>query len=423
MLPHLSGRFSGLWRHPDFMKLWIGQTVSEFGSHITGTGIPLTAVIVLGATPAQMGVLVAISALPVLILGLLAGVWVDRLRRRPIMIAMDLGRMALLLLIPAAALTGRLNLGLLYVVAAAAGTFTLFFDVAYRSVLPSLVERENVLEGNTKLATTDALAEIGGPALAGLLIQVISAPMAILFDALSFLFSAASLAMIRTFEPRPTTNRTTRSIWHEMIEGLRVIAHHPLLRIIATGASVKSFFGSFFGALYSLYALRDLGLSPALIGVLVAAGGVGALIGATIAGPLTRRLGPGRTLTGALLCGGLINLLMPLAGGPVIVAAGMMIAVQLIGDAAAAVYEINELTLRQTSVPDHLLGRANASMGFLAQSISPLGALIGGALATLIGVRLTLLVAVLGSLAAALWMLRSPLRRLEHYTLNVVETS
>jgi len=155
--------FSGLWRHPDFMKLWIGQTVSEFGSRITREGLPLTAVIVLAATPAQMGLLVAISALPVLILGLLAGVWVDRLRRRPVMLAMDIGRMALLMSIPAAALAGRLSMGLLYIVAAAAGVLTLFFDVAYRSVLPSLVDRENVLEGNTKLATTDALAEIGWP--------------------------------------------------------------------------------------------------------------------------------------------------------------------------------------------------------------------------------------------------------------------
>jgi len=217
MLRHLSGRFSGLWRHPDFMKLWIGQTVSEFGSRITRDGLPLTAVIVLGATPAQMGLLVALSALPILILGLLAGVWVDRLRRRPIMIAMDVARMVLLLSIPAAALTGRLSMGLLYVVAAVSGVFTLFFDVAYRSVLPSLVERENVLEGNTKLATTDALAEIGGPALAGLLVQVISAPLAIFFDALSFLFSAVSLAMIRKPEPRPSANRATRSVGHEMI--------------------------------------------------------------------------------------------------------------------------------------------------------------------------------------------------------------
>jgi len=204
---------------------------------------------------------------------------------------------------------------------------------------------------------------------------------------------------------------------------LRVIAEHPLLRTFAIVVGANSFFGSFFGALYSLYLLRDLGLSPALVGMSIAAGGVGALLGAMLVGPLTRRFGPGRTLTGALLCGGLINLLIPLAGGPVVVAACMMITMQLIGDGAAAVYEINELTLRQTSVPDHLLGRANASMGFLAQSVVPVGGLIGGALATVIGVRLTLLVAVLGSLAAALWMLRSPLRRLERYTLNVVETS
>src|SRR5258708_11139419 len=213
-----SGLFSGLWRHPDFMKLWVGQTVSEFGSLITGSRLPLTVLIMLSATPAQMGILVAISALPALILGLLAGVWVDRVRRRPIMIAMDVGRMALLLSIPAAALTGHLSMTLLYIVAAGAGVFTLFFDVAYRSVLPSLVARENVLEGNTKLATTNTLAEIGGPVLAGALVELISAPLAIFFDALSFLFSALRLSMIRTSEARPPANRGAQSIRHDLIE-------------------------------------------------------------------------------------------------------------------------------------------------------------------------------------------------------------
>src|SRR5258708_1411750 len=193
----MSRRFSGLWQHPDFLKLWAGQTVSQFGSYITGTALPLVAVLVLGAGPAQMGLLAALSSLPILLLSLFAGVWIDRVRRRPLMIVMDLGRMAILLTVPVVAALGGLSFGWLCVVAVSTSTLTLFFDVAYRSILPALVERENIVEGNSKLAATESLAEIGGPPLAGVLVQIIGAPLAVCFDAVSFVVSAISLASIR----------------------------------------------------------------------------------------------------------------------------------------------------------------------------------------------------------------------------------
>ncbi|MBZ0274673.1 MAG: MFS transporter, partial [Anaerolineae bacterium] len=241
-------RLTGLWRHPDFMKLWIGQTISEFGSRISRDGIPLTAVIVLAATPEQMGWLVALASAPVLLLSLMAGVWVDRLPRRPIMIAADVGRLLLLLTIPLAALTGTLTFGLLLAVTVGMSALSLFFNLAYRAILPGLVERPHILEANTKLSTTESLAEIGGPALSGVLIQALSAPLAIFFDAVSFLFSAVSVLLIRKPETHPVpVERGT--VLRDIRAGLGVITEHPILRTMATGVLLKRFFGNFFGAL------------------------------------------------------------------------------------------------------------------------------------------------------------------------------
>jgi predicted MFS family arabinose efflux permease len=301
--------------------------------------------------------------------------------------------------------------------------------------LPSLVERENVFEGNSKLATSQSLAEIGGPPLAGVLIQAISAPLAIFFDALSFLLSAVSLTLIRKPEPPPAPRRDNASVWREIVEGLHVIASNPVLRTIAVGMGVRAFFGNFFGTLYTLFAIRDLGLTPGVLGVLVGAGGVGALIGSALAPRLVQRFGLGRTLTGALLCSAIINWLIPLAGVAVLwamplvasttLAASMLIIGQVIGDGAMVVYAVNDLSLRQTAVPDRLLGRVNASMDFLAQGIAPVGAVLAGLLAepSALGTRSTLFIAVLGILATSLWMLRSPIRRLHSVHDFVLNTS
>lgn len=406
----MNRRYSGLWNHPDFMKLWIGQTISAFGSRISRDGLPLTAVMILQATPQQMGLLVALASLPALLLGLPIGVWVDRQRRRPLMMAADIGRMLLLLTIPAAALSGHLSMSLLYAMIVLISALSLLFDVAYRSVLPSLVERQHVLEGNSKLAASDSLAEIGGPVLAGALIQAITAPLAVFFDALSFLFSAISLATIRQPEPLPVPHEGRRSLRRDLVEGGQAIAAHPVLRKLVIAMTARSFFGSFFGALYGYYVIRDLGLSPAALGVLVGAGGVGALVGALLSGWLPKRFGLGRTLTLTLLGGSVIGLLTPLAGGPPLLAAAMLLVGQLINDALMEVYLINDLSLRQTLVPDRLLGRANATVGFLGQGIGSIGALVAGGLAGVIGARLTLLIAVLGGLSAALALAASPVR-------------
>jgi MFS family permease len=399
--------FAGLWRHPDFMKLWAGQTISEFGSRITRDGLPLIAILVLAASPAQMGILTAAASLPVLLFGLFAGVWVDRLRRRPIMIAADLTRVALLLTIPIATLTGHLSFEMVVIVAAAAALLGLIFDTAYRAYLPALVEREHLLESNTKLATTDSLAEIGGPAIAGLLIQWMSAPLAIFWDAVSFLFSAASFALIRKPEPVPAPPETRESAWREVVEGFGIVYRDPALRTLLISMGLRSFFGNFYGVLYGLYAVRDLGLTPAALGAVVSAGGIGALMGAFASGIVGRRLGMGRTLGAALLVSSLISVLTPLAGGSALTAMIMLIIPQIIGDAAMMVFGIHEMSLRQMIVPERALGRANATFGFVAEVLTPLGALTAGILATLIGARLTLGIAVLGGMITAVYVART----------------
>ncbi len=402
---------TGLWKDSDFVKLWLGRAVSHFGSGITGIALPLTAVLILGATPTQMGILAALDGVSVLVIGLLAGVWVDRVRRRPLLIATDLGRAVVLSTIPLAALLGVLRIGQLYLVAALAGMLTVIFNVASPAFLPSLIPQGSLVEGNSKLAMSDSLAEIGGPAVAGPLVQLISAPLAILFDALSFLFSACSLGLIGKPEPPPAAQEQSQSIWSDLVEGLRMVLKNPLLRTLAGSAGIFSLFGNFIGALYALYVIRQLGAPPIFLGLLIATGGVSALAGAFLAERVVQRFGLGRTVAVGLFMYGATGLLIPLAGGSVALALSLLFLSQLIGDASVSIYFIAEMSLRQSLVPANLLGRTNASIQFLSQGIAPVGALLAGTLGGLIGLRLTILIGVLGVMLAGTWLLLSAVRK------------
>jgi MFS family permease len=402
---------TGLWKNSDFVKLWLGQTVSYFGSGITGIALPLTAVLILAATPFQMGILGALDGVAVLAIGLLAGVWVDRVRRKPLMISADLGRAFILSTIPLAALLGVLHIWQLYIVAALAGILTVIFTVASPAYLPSLIPQESLIEGNSKLGMSDALAEIGGPAIAGPLVQLLTAPFAILFDAISFLFSACCLALIRKPEPHPATSELKTSFWSDLVGGLRLVLKNPLLRSLAISASIFSLFGNFVGALYALYVIRQIGASPIILGLLIAAGGLSALLGAFMAERVIRRFGLGKTVGIGLFMYGFTGLLTPLAGGPITFALLLLFLSQLLGDASVSIYFIAEVSLRQTLVPSNLLGRTNASIQFLSQGVAPLGALLAGILGGIIGLRLTILIGVLGVMLAGALLLFSPVRK------------
>jgi hypothetical protein len=275
-----------------------------------------------------------------------------------------------------AAWLGILHLPQLYVVAALTGVLTVFFDVAGGAYLPSLIPQEQLVEANSKLGMSDALAEIGGPAVAGPLVQLVGAPLAIVVDALSFLVSALSIGRIRTVEPEPLAVKERRSAWRESIEGLRVIRENAVLRALAISAALFNFFGNFIGTLYILYIVREVRASPFIIGFLVAAGGVSALVGTFIAQRVIQRMGLGLAIGGMLFLYGFTGLLIPLAHVPhvqVVVAVALLFTSQLLGDASVAIYFIAEVSLRQAIIPNAFLGRVNASMQFLTLGVGPGG--------------------------------------------------
>jgi MFS family permease len=407
-------RNSTLWANSDFVKLWAGQTVSKFGTHISGAAMAATAVLVLQATPAQMGFLGLFAGLPVLIVSLLAGVWVDRLRRKPILIGADLVRAFILLSIPIAALTGRLSMSQLYVVAGLVGVLSVFYNVADQSFLPAVVTRDKLVEANARIGASDALAEIAGPSLAGILVQWMSAPYAIFVDASSYLFSAASLGMIRALEP-PPASQAHPHVWHEMMAGLRIVTGHPILRALMATTATHRFFGSFIGTIYWLFLVRDLGLPPAIVGVSIGIGGVGAFLGTLVAEHFTRRFGLGRTIIGSLIIVPLWSglLFLPLTTWSVSMISALFFVMQLMGDIFWSVFFINVVSLRQGIIPTHILGRASASLDFVGEGAGPIGALVAGGVATAIGARATWLVGAAGILAGSLWLIFSPVRRLQ----------
>ena len=408
----MSPKFTGLWRQPDFLKVWAGETVSLFGSQVSLLAIPLTAVLVLQATPAQIGLLTAAETAPLLLLSLFAGAWLDRMLRRPVMIISDCALALLSGSIVLASWWGILSIGYLYVVSFFIGIFSVLFAVAYQAYLPALVETEFLLEGNSKLETTRALAEISGPAIAGGLIQLVTAPIAIGVDAVSFLVSALGLGLVRKPEPRPARSDAKPNIWREIGEGLRELLSNPVLRAFVLCNVITNFFDNIIATLYALYLVRELGFSPALLGVVLGVGGIGGLLGALLATRISHRLGFGPTLLWTNICFGVGSLLVPLAGGPLIWAVPLLIVSQFIKSMVNLIYNIGQISVRQAITPHRLQGRVNASMRFLAGGTVPFGALVGGLLGTVVGLRATLLVGAIGVCLSTLPIFFSPVRRL-----------
>ncbi len=403
-----------LWKNNDFLKFWAGQTISVFGSAVTNLALPLTAVTVLNASPAQMGFLNTAGSLPYLLVGLFAGVWIDRRKRRPIMLAADLGRALLVGLIPLSMLLGMLRMEMLYAIMLLAGVLSVFFDVAYMAFLPALVQRSHLVEGNSKMEVSYSAAAVAGPGLAGWLIQLFSAPLAITLDALSFLVSAFSLGLIQTAEAEPeAAPNGERNLWKEIREGLQVVFGNRALWSIAGCTGTYNFFFAIWTSIYVLYLTRNLNLSPTLIGLVLAAAAPGALLASLVVEKFTRRIGLGPTIVGGILLGGASRVLILFANGPLLLSLGLLILSGFLGGFGNVVYDVNQVSLRQSITPDRLLGRMNASMRFLVWGTLPLGGLASSALSTLLGVWPTLLVGILGSTLAFLWVLLSPVRALK----------
>ena len=405
-------RFTGLWHQPNFLKLWAGQTISQFGSQITLLAIPLTAVLLLNATPVEMGILGAVEYAPFLFLSLFAGAWVDRMSRRPILIISDVGRALLLGSIPLAGWLGWLSISYLYVAAICVGILTVFFDVAYQSYLPSLIERDQLVEGNAKLEVSRSVAQVTGPSIAGVLVQVVTAPGAILFDALSFVTSGIAMSLINKPEPSQNVHEVKKNIWREIGEGLGVVFGSRYLRSIAGCTGTINFFFSVMWAVFTLFAVRELGLTPAELGIVFGTGSIGALVGALAASPIAKRLGVGATIVSsiAISAGGLF--FAPFVSGNTLGTVLLLILSQFILSFGIPVYDITQISLRQAITPLRVQGRVNASMRLLSRGAMPIGSLVGGTLGEVIGLRPTLLIAAAGGALAFLWVLLSPVRTL-----------
>jgi MFS family permease len=399
----------GLWRHPDFLRLWSAQTISQFGTQISLLALPLAAILVLDASAFEVALLGAIEFLPFLLFALPAGVWVDRLRRKPILVVADLVRAGALASVPAAYALDALTIWQLYVVGFVTGIGTVFFDVAYQSYLPSLVERTGLVEGNSKLEVSRSAAQLAGPGLAGLLVGAIGAPYAILVDAISYLASTLLLVRIRRREEIPQRSGT-RSMRREIAEGLRYVLGHRLWRPIAVSVAIANFFNTLAFSIILVYFVRELDFSAQTIGIVLALSNLGWLGGAVAASRISGRLGVGPTLVGSAILFGPALVLVPAA--PQSMPIPFIVAGLILATFGGVVFIVTGLSFQQAVTPDHILGRLNATRRFIVWGVIPLGSLAGGILASQIGLRETLWVGTIASSLSFLPLLFSPLRSL-----------
>jgi MFS family permease len=414
LLSRLKLRFpvQGLSRHPDFLKLWTGQSVSLFGSLLTRFALPLLAALVLRAGPAQMALLAAAEVAPGLLLGFIAGVWADRVRRRPLMIAADVGRAIALVSIPVAAALGTLRIEQLYLIAMLVSVCGVFFDVAYPAYLPTLLRRADLVEGNSKLVSSEALAEVSGWSIAGVLVQTAGAPLAILVDAATFVVSAISLVSIRARESLAASQRERRpGIAREVAQGLRFVAADHARRTLAAAGALDTLFGNALGALITLYLARDLHLAPVMMGAIYAVGGVSAFAGSLVVPRIVRRWPLGRIMLGSMLLYTLGAFTVPLASGPTALAIALLVGGQCL-DAAHTIHSVTRLSFFQQTTPNSMQGRLHATLRVVEGAATLAGLALGGILGQSLGVRATLFVVCAGKLLGPLLLAHPSVRRL-----------
>lgn len=400
-----------LWRNGDFLRLWGAQSVSETGSQVTALALPLAAIFVVHASTFEVAALNVVDFLPFALFSLPAGVWVDRLRRRPIMIAADCGRAAALTSIPLAYAANVLTLPQLFAVGFITGTLTVFFDVSYQSILPSLVERRELADANSKLETTNSGAQLAGPGIAGVLVGAITAPYAIAVDAVSFVGSALLLGAIRRIEVLPEELAAARRRMRvEIADGLRHLVRHPLMRPLMLWVALNNFAGTVITSILLVFAVRDLHLHAATIGLVISLANVGTLLGAVSGPRISRWIGLGPALLVLAAVGSTSSLLIPWARHgyaiPLLVAARGVFGFCAIGSNVIGISMVQAIT------PDRMLGRINASRRFVVWGVIPLGGILGGALATSFGLRTALWVGAIGQLISFAPLVPSPLKRL-----------
>ena len=402
-------RAGGLWHHLDFRRLWIGETVSQFGSTISQLALPLVAILSVHASTFEVGLLITAQMTAFLVVGLPAGAWVDRMRIRTVLIVNDVLRALALGSVALAHWLGVLGIGQLYVVALVTGICTVFFDVAYQSYLPQLVEREQLVEANAKLQASESVSQIGGPSIGGVLIQVLTAPYAILLDAVSFLWSASWVTAITARPPKPERH-PDRNLRREIAEGLRFVLGNRLLRSIALCTGSSNLFGSMAAAVFYVLLARELHLSPGWIGLIESTSAIGGLVGSLLARRVAERLGQGPAIWISALAMGPFGFVAPFVQRDWTL--GLLALAQAAMWVSVVIYNITQVSFRQGLCPPALLGRMNATMRFLVWGTMPLGGFLGGVLGSTIGVRQTLFVVAVGGALAFLPVFLSPLRDL-----------
>ena len=401
----------GLFRVRPFLFLWAAVSVSAFGTFITEVAIALLAVNTLDASPLEVGIVRASQQLPSLFFGLVIGVWVDRLRKKPLLLWSDFLRAGILLALPVAAFWDVLNIPLLCIVVFSVGALTFLYDVAEAAYLPHVIPRDRLVEGNSRIEASYAVAQTGGPALGGVLVGVLTAPFAIVFDAVSYAISGLFVRKVDAPEPAPV-REGEESVRAAIASGIRFLSHHAVLRPVVFAMVGTSFFGQMFLAVYVIYLKRNLDLSDVTVGLIFALGGIGSLIGSLITEPLNRRFGVGRTLAMGQIAFGITGLLVPAAVLVPDHALPLVAASEFLQYLAFLPFFLNSMTLLQSQSPDALRGRVMSTRKFLAWGVQPLASLGGGLLGILISVPWTLAATEIGLLAVAIWFAFTPVSRM-----------
>lgn len=408
MLNRIRWQRGDLWHHADFLRVWIAETISQFGAQISYFAVPLIAAVSLEASPLEMGILAAAGPAPRLAIGFFAGAWADRLPRLPIMIFTNLGRMIASAMIPLIALSGDLTFAILLTIAVISGMQSVFFDTAWAALLPNMVGKKQLTDATSKLMGSASLAQVVGPALGGLIVGIFGGPQAMWIPAVTFAISSYFLMRIRTPEVLPERPASATSMWTDVREGLVELWREPVVLALMNSSIVLNFGGAMFLAVYVLFMTNDLGLSSQGIGLVFASGGVGALVGTILAPIIAKKFGVGPSILMGAIGFGVANLPVPLA----FYFPDIALPVVIFGETGAwlslMVFNVNRFSLRQAMTPNHLRGRIAASSITLVSGASMIGSLLGGGIGELASVHAALYVSIVFQAAAALWVWKSP---------------
>jgi MFS family permease len=400
-----------LLRQREFLKLWSAQAISQLGDQVTLLALPLVAVLTLDASAAQMGLLTAAELMPHLLFSLFAGVWIERRsHRRKLMIAADIARAGLLASVPLAAAFDVLTFPQLYAVAFAVGSFAVLFDISWATLFPAVVPRRDLVDASSKLSLSRSLSFVLGPSLAGFLVQALTAPVTVLVDAFSFVGSALFLGRIRTQEPSP--ERDGNGVLRSLRDGMRFVLRDDLIRADLGCAATVNLFNFVFAAIFILYATRELGVAPGTLGIALGVGAIGGIFGALVAPPLERAIGigPSVVLGSVLFPAPLV--LVPLASGSELTIGVMLGTAEFFSAVGVMIFDVSAASMLFLRTPDRIRARTAGTFRFVNYGIRPIGALLGGALGTAIGLQTTLWIGVLGALLGVVWLVFSPIPRL-----------